>query len=208
MPGTTEEFFQGNRVIAVAWLETLTGDIQKSIKDWMQAEKQPFWTGTEKLASSLVATAYAVNHDPESAEAVSRTLEPDVDQSQLALDGENGFYPLPTYWIAAARGEWSAALADARSSDEWLDSHAATNKLLPSLRKVWIQPLQALAMAHSGDIAGAEKIAGETPLDCYLCVRVRGQIAASEARLADCGTMVCGGNPTGALAAVRVFRVG
>jgi hypothetical protein len=74
-PGTTEEFFEGNRIISVAWLETLTGDIQKSIKDWTLAETKPFWLGTEKLASALVANAYAVNHDPDSARAVARTLE-------------------------------------------------------------------------------------------------------------------------------------
>ena len=177
-PGTTEEFFQGNRVIAVAWLETLTGDIQKSVKDWMLAEKTPFWMGTEKLASSLVATAYAVNHDPGSAAAVMHTLDAQVDQTQLALDGLNGFYPLPTYWTAVASGDWPTALADVRLSDEWLESHAAQNKLLPSLRRVWIQPLEALAMAHAGDLTGAEHIAAGTPPDCYLCVRVRGQIAA------------------------------
>jgi tetratricopeptide (TPR) repeat protein len=177
VPGTTEEFFEGNRIISVAWLETLTGDIQKSIKDWTLAETTPFWLGTEKLAAALVANAYAVNHDPNSARAVARTLDPNVDTSALELDALNGFYPLPTYWIAAASGDWPAALADARSSDTWLDTHASANKLLAPLRSVWIQPLEALAMAHSGDVAGAEKLAAATPLDCYLCVRVRGQIS-------------------------------
>jgi tetratricopeptide (TPR) repeat protein len=178
VPGTTDEFFEGNRVISVAWLETLTGDIQKSVKDWTLAVDKPFWMGTEKLATALVATAYAVNHDPESARAVAGALPPDVDQSSLALAAINGFYPLPTYWIAVGGDDWSHALADARLSDDWLESHAATNKLLTPLRGVWIQPLEALALAHTGDIAGAEKMAAATPLDCYLCVRVRGQIAA------------------------------
>jgi tetratricopeptide (TPR) repeat protein len=176
-PGTTDEFFEGNRIISVAWLETLTGDIQKSIKDWTLAESTPFWLGTEKLATALVANAYAVNHDPDAARAVARTLGDNVDTSALELDALNGFYPLPTYWIAAASGEWPAALADARASDSWLEMHASTNKLLPPLRSVWIQPLEALAMARSGDVPGAEKLAAMTPLDCYLCLRVRGQIS-------------------------------
>jgi tetratricopeptide (TPR) repeat protein len=178
VPGTTDEFFEGNRIISVAWLETLTGDIQKSVKDWTLAESTPFWLGTEKLAATLVANAYAVNHDPDSARAVARTLGPTADTSALELDALNGFYPLPMYWIAAASGDWPAALADARSSDGWLEAHASANKLLPPLRWVWIQPLEALAMAHSGDVAAAEKLAAQTPADCYLCVRVRGQIAA------------------------------
>jgi hypothetical protein len=61
--------------------------------------------------------------------------------------------------FAAASGDWPAALADARSSDAWLEIHASANKLLTPLRSVWIQPLEALAMARSGDVASAEKLA-------------------------------------------------
>jgi tetratricopeptide (TPR) repeat protein len=32
--------------------------------------------------------------------------------------------------------------------------------------------------ARTGDIAGAEVLIAATPLDCYLCIRTRGQIAA------------------------------
>jgi tetratricopeptide (TPR) repeat protein len=33
-------------------------------------------------------------------------------------------------------------------------------------------------MAHAGDVVGAEALAFTMPLDCYLCLRVRGQISA------------------------------
>lgn len=39
-------------------------------------------------------------------------------------------------------------------------------------------PNQALAEARAGDLAAASALIATTPLDCYLCVRVRGQIAA------------------------------
>jgi tetratricopeptide (TPR) repeat protein len=179
-PGTTDEFFESNKIISVAWLETLTGDIQKSARDWTLAEAAPFYMGTEKLAPALAATAYAVNHDPDSAKAIASTLEPNDDASFLQLDATNAFYALPTYWIAAASGDWPAALADARASEAWLDGHASANKLFAHLKRVWIQPLEALAMARSGDVAGAETEVSTTPLDCYLCVRVRGQISATK----------------------------
>jgi tetratricopeptide (TPR) repeat protein len=179
-PGTTDEFYEGNRIISVAWLETLTGDIQKSAQDWTLAEATPFYMGTDKLATALAATAYAENHDPDSARAIARALEPNDDPSFLQLDATNAFYALPRYWIAAASGDWPAALADAQASDAWLEMHASANKLFSRLRLVWIQPLEALAMARSGDVAGAETLISATPLDCYLCVRVRGQIAAIE----------------------------
>jgi tetratricopeptide (TPR) repeat protein len=177
-PGTTDEFFESNKIISVAWLETLTGDIQKSAQDWTLAEAAPFYMGTEKLAPALAATAYAMNHDPDAARIVAKALEPGDDTPFLPLDGSNAFYALPTYWIAAASGDWQAALADVRASDAWLEMHTSANRLFDHMRFVWIQPLEALAMARSGDVGGAETLAAATPLDCYLCVRVRGQISA------------------------------
>jgi tetratricopeptide (TPR) repeat protein len=94
------------------------------------------------------------------------------------LDAIWAFNALPDYWVAAASDDWPAALTDARACDAWLDAHAPTDKLFGQLRAVWIQPLVALAMAKTGDVAGAEALISATPLDCYLCVRVRGQIAA------------------------------
>jgi tetratricopeptide (TPR) repeat protein len=41
-------------------------------------------------------------------------------------------------------------------------------------RKFW--PLLALAQAKAGDIADARRTIGKTPVDCYLCLRMRGEI--------------------------------
>ncbi|HEY6454989.1 MAG TPA: hypothetical protein VIY90_06845 [Steroidobacteraceae bacterium] len=178
VPGTTDEFFEGNKIISVAWLETLMGDNQKSAQDWTIAESTPFYLGTDKLATALAATAYAMNHDPHTARSIANTLAPSDDASFMQLDSTNAFYALPTYWIAAANGDWTAAAADAQTVDAWLEMHATQNKVFAPMRDVWIQPLQALAMARSGDLAGAAKRIATTPQDCYLCIRVRGQIAA------------------------------
>ena len=48
------------------------------------------------------------------------------------------------------------------------------------MQSVWIRPLEALAMAKDADVAGAETLIATTPGDCYLCVRVRGQIATAK----------------------------
>lgn len=177
-PGITAEFFESNKIISAAWLETLTGDIQKSANDWTLAETAPDYLGSGKLSPALAATAYAINHDPHSARKIVEALEPNDDPSFLQLDAIVAFSALPTYWIAAVTNDWAAALADARACDAWLDVHTPTNKLLGRLRPVWIQPLEALAMAKAGDVAGAEALVSATPLDCYLCVRVRGRISA------------------------------
>jgi tetratricopeptide (TPR) repeat protein len=46
------------------------------------------------------------------------------------------------------------------------------------MQLVWIRPLQALAMAKAGDVSGADALLDTTAADCYLCLRVRGLIAA------------------------------
>jgi tetratricopeptide (TPR) repeat protein len=177
-PGISKVFFESNRLIAQGWLETITGDLQKSAKDWTLVESAPEFLGSARLAPALAASAYALNHDPDAGRIIAATLDPDDDRSFLELDAIWAFNALPAYWVAAASEDWPAALIDAKACDAWLDAHAPTNKLLGRLRAVWIQPLIALAMAKTADLAGAEALISATPLDCYLCLRVRGQIAA------------------------------
>ena len=177
-PGIAKIFFESNRLIAQGWLETITGDFQKSAKVWTLVETAPDYLGSAKLAPALAAGAYALNHDPEAARHIASNLELNDDRTLLKLDAYWAFNALPAYWIAAASGDWPAALADAKACDAWLDAHASTDKLLGQLRAVWIQPLVILALARTGDVTGAEALISATPLDCYLCVRVRGQIAA------------------------------
>ena len=49
---------------------------------------------------------------------------------------------------------------------------------LSKIRLVLDQPYLALASAKLGDIAVAQTLISATPADCYLCLRVRGQISA------------------------------
>jgi tetratricopeptide (TPR) repeat protein len=177
-PGISKVFFESNRLIAQGWLETITGDLQKSAKDWTLVESAPEFLGSARLAPALAASAYALNHDPEAGRKIAATLEPNDDRSLLKLDAIWAFSALPDYWIAAAGDDWPAALTDAKACDAWLDAHAPIDKLFGQLRAVWIQPLVALAMAKTGDVAGAEVLISATPLDCYLCVRIRAQIAS------------------------------
>jgi tetratricopeptide (TPR) repeat protein len=177
-PGTTEAYFENNKIISTAYQASIEGDIQKSAKDFTLAESAPDYLGTVKLAPALAATAFAMNHDPDAASKALDGLEPVDDSSFLRLDALSAFAALPAFWIDAAKNEWPAALADARKCDAWIDAHAATDKLIALLSPVWIRPLEALAMAKSGDTASAESLIATTPLDCYLCVRVRGQIAS------------------------------
>ncbi|MGC1459477.1 MAG: tetratricopeptide repeat protein [Steroidobacteraceae bacterium] len=176
--GVTQEFYENTKILSQAWLATLTGDIQQSAQDWTLAEAAPDYFESAELSPALAATAYAFDHDPDSASKIVAALRPNDDPSFLQMDAILAFNALPAYWIAATSNDWPAALADARACAAWLDAHTPANKLFGRLRAVWIEPLEALAMAKAGDLAGAETLVSATPLDCYLCVRIRGQIAA------------------------------
>ncbi len=80
-----------------------------------------------------------------------------------------------SYYIDTALGDWRTAAADAQ---HYADAVAANRE---GLRKLLLQtramPLLARALASEGDADGAQKAVAATPLDCYDCLRARGQIA-------------------------------
>ena len=186
-PEQTQAFFDTNRLEATGWLKSLTGDHGDAARVWLAVEKEADdedlkgVTGLESmrtLSPALAATDFALNHDPAAARAAIAANGQQNDNSLLTADAEDAFSALPRYWIPAEKGDWSAALADARAADVWLTANRTARPLMGLLLPVWIHPLEALALARQGDAAGAAALIGATPQDCYLCLRLRGQIAA------------------------------
>ena len=178
---TTEAYWVQNRLVATAWLASLVGDQRLAAGDWvLVAKTRDAEFSIASLAPALAATAYELDHDPRAARAVMASAGDPDDTVFLVDNANNAFMGLPAYWAAAEGGDWNAALADARKVDAWLGARAGQQKIFALMQQVWMRPLEALAQARSGDIAGAEVLIGTTPLDCYLCVRVRGQIAAQK----------------------------
>jgi tetratricopeptide (TPR) repeat protein len=69
---------------------------------------------------------------------------------------------------------WTEAL-------EWSKKGEAATANDPSKfsdRDVSLRPYEAVALAHSGDVASATALIGKTALDCDICVRARGRVAA------------------------------
>ena len=89
-------------------------------------------------------------------------------------------------WYASSGAEdWPRALSDARAlvareeglkavapSPDWV---GAAELLLATRYRPWL----AYAEAMTGELASARALIEATPLDCYLCVRMRGRIAAA-----------------------------
>ncbi len=80
------------------------------------------------------------------------------------------------YFSDAARADWRAAAADARTYGAAL--LLRFGKVGPLTVRTNAQPLLGIVLAHMGDFAAAHVAVDSTPLGCYLCLRVRGQIEA------------------------------
>ena len=93
---------------------------------------------------TLAATSDVFDHDPQSATTTLAPLQPVDDTAFLKLNADGAFYGLPNYWLAAGRGDWAAALADARLCDAWLGAHEGADKVFSLMQAVWIRPLAAL----------------------------------------------------------------
>ncbi len=72
-------------------------------------------------------------------------------------------------------GDWRAVVDDGA-----LLEVAADDPYGFAWQSVQVRPLRAIAMARLGDTVGADALISETPIDCDLCTRARGQIAAVE----------------------------
>ena len=177
-PDTSAFFQMENRLLAQAWLAFVEPDYVASAKWWERTLVEDPRSGFGELIPAMAATSYALAHDLPSARKAMARMSTSAD-SDLALNVATGaFLALPRYWIPVETGDWAAALADARNFDAVLEAGKAQRPVYNLIQQTWIWPLEALALARTGDDAGARALAGKTPLDCYLCVRVRGLIAA------------------------------
>ena len=81
--------------------------------------------------------------------------------------------------LGAMEGDWTAVLREAEELERW---HSGEGANLAANVTVIARPWMARARAELGDLAGAARIAAGTPLDCTLCLRTRGHIAALSGR--------------------------
>ena len=177
LPDTSRVFYEETKLLSLAWLQFTLADYRDSALSWTKGSQLPSKYLDFGLAEAMAATAYALDHDP----AAGRQAAAAAGRDETGLMWQvayGAFLALPTYWLAAEAGNWQAALADAGRVDAWLGANTVQRPVYGLLRKVWIQPLEAIAQARSGDVAGARTLIGATPLDCYLCLRGRGLIAA------------------------------
>jgi tetratricopeptide (TPR) repeat protein len=130
---------------------------------------------------ALLAGALSTLHETQLAERVLAIPHPPAGRSAAY------YARVQSYWLRAVsrqaevEEDWPRALA---AADQW-DALAAQ---WPGLR-YWDRTVQmrALALAHTGHMAEAQRLIGTSPADCYACLVIRGQIAqlAGQRAVAD-----------------------
>jgi len=97
------------------------------------------------------------------------------EQAAAAYGWELCNFLLPQYSAFADLSDWRAARADA----ERLLRLPVTRGLgAEATNRTMLRPWLALSEAETGDVKAARVEIAKTPGDCYLCLRVRGQIDA------------------------------
>ena len=134
--------------------------------------------------SSSVVDRYASS-------ARAAALLHDVAQSRVQLahaltaGPADGVLWRARWQVSASAGDWPQALIDAKVlvDDAEKRKAAAPGPEWAAQVELELQtvhrPGLAWAEAMTGDVAGAQALIASSPLDCYLCTRVRGRIAAA-----------------------------
>ena len=176
------------RPLALIAMDQLTdSNIAEETGDYLgaaaQFEKQlstPDFNGSRWSAGYMKSADLALAHDvAASRRALGVYLDSELFARASILSGWNQTnVDFPQFEQFAALGDWAAARRD-------LEQVAAT----PAARnnansfvgpRTSLGPRLALALAKTGDMPAAWREIATTPLDCYFCLRMRGQIAAMQ----------------------------
>jgi tetratricopeptide (TPR) repeat protein len=140
-------------------------------------ETEPDFTGSHWTSHYMQAVDDAKMHDPE---ASLRDLDTYTDRELFHLSSEGSGYnqvnfDFPQFQRLAALGEWQAARNDIEGALATKEARDPV-ELITLRAQAW--PWLALAEAKSGDLESARATIAKTRLDCYLCLRVRGDMDA------------------------------
>jgi tetratricopeptide (TPR) repeat protein len=127
----------------------------------------------------MKAADLAADHDISGSLRVAPGVDQEIPSVRLAAKFLAAFFvpELPAYRRAAAMGDWKAARDDIlrlqQAPEKWSGA-------IGPITTAYLIPLQADADARLGNYARAHELIDRSALDCYLCVRVRGNVATLE----------------------------
>jgi len=137
----------------------------------------PEYSGVVEGADESIVVDLALLHRDASARQAWRDLPPTSDIAVLGgraqTDAEINF------WM----GDWPALLARRADIEKVIEQSVkapgASQMLADTLLTRGVWPYVAVAMAMTGDFKNARSLIDKTPLDCYVCLRNRGEIDAA-----------------------------
>ncbi|MBV8683386.1 MAG: hypothetical protein JO111_10960 [Caulobacteraceae bacterium] len=168
--------FEENRLSASGYLAGQTGDYAKAAADYSTLARSKHFLTSGSFYAAQAAWARALAHDGQGAREALAEAGP-LGAKFYAEAAANGWYAQPAYQVDAEAGDWPAALADLRAVDALIEAHQTDQPGLRLMQPAVMRPLEARALLRTGDLKGAATLIGSTPLDCYLCVRVRAEVA-------------------------------
>jgi len=156
---------------------SFAADVQGAYSDAVAADIAESKTGTfdfDVSGPGTLANDLALDHDLPAARAVlaqHRHLSDDVllQPEFIVTTGPD----MPEFYVDAMAGDWVGAHTIAAHTDEVL----AGRNNVTDVRRSLVWPWLAYAAARTGDIASAQALIAKTPLDCTLCLEMRGRIA-------------------------------
>lgn len=151
------------------------GDFRDAIADLRMSGTLADYQGSSVAALLNQAAALALTHDVSASRALLADAGRPVGTSTFRESFEWGSNLVPEISQDLALEDWPAMslhLKTAQASPPFA--------LEPAALRTFVQPWLAWTSAMSGDRAEAATLIAATPLDCYLCVRMRGKIAAAE----------------------------
>jgi tetratricopeptide (TPR) repeat protein len=158
---------------AVSNIAEETGDFPATLAQYDQQLNEPDFVGSRWSAVYMKAADLAKLHDV----TASRHALGGYEDAGIFLRTGTGSgwnqtnFDLPQFEQFAALDDWAGAHKDIALVFSAPPTGGGTQF------RVNAMPLLALAQAKTGDIKAAWATIGKLPLDCYLCLRVRGQIA-------------------------------
>ena len=149
------------------------GDRQTSARQFAVAAAGPDFQHVGSTAPAFRAYELALGHDIRGASAAS--VSPALSQISTYA-GEIAFFPYVAWAEHAALDDWTAVLVDLDQAEA---AAGGQSKAGQTYIERWLWPLRAQALAALGRGDEAQRAADLAPLDCYLCLRMRGVAAAS-----------------------------
>jgi tetratricopeptide (TPR) repeat protein len=158
-----------------AFAANLTGDYDEAQRRSMEALLAPEYAHTAAAMRWSMANDRALVHEAGPARVAWNSVP--VPTVRIGLVN----YDIFEIGVLYNLNEWSAVIAKSARFESLLKEIENVTPYSPAFapvtlsRRIW--PYTAAALAHAGDMKGAMALIGKTPLDCDLCVRMRGAIA-------------------------------